>query len=307
MVMRLHAQLARDYAPRALHAEQVLADPGRRRELVPDAVLLRLASALQTSLNARETLQAFLSEARRLLRGLSLRYRNPAEGLELIEGRAHPHRCGYELNLLGKSIGEVTFMRVRPLAERELEQLELMLCVLVYPLRNALMYGRALRTALLDPLTGVQNRCSMDQHLEHQVLVAVRHRTPLSMLMVDVDRFKQINDAHGHLVGDAVLAEVARKIVACTRSSDVVFRYGGEEFAVVLTNTRAEGARLLAERIRAGVDGHPVSVGGFRLPVSVSIGVAEFTAGEGAVDLLHRADKQLYLAKQLGRNQVAGG
>lgn len=305
--MRVHAEAVRDYAPAAIHASTVLAAGSPNRALLPDAVLLRVANALQSSLNVREILQAFLVEAKRLLRGVSLRYVNADAGLDILEGRLQLHRCTYELNLLGRSLGELTFTRGRPLDEDEQRQLEAMLCMLVYPLRNALMYEHALKSALLDPLTGVQNRCSLDQHLEHQVLVAVRHRTPLSMLMVDVDHFKQINDSYGHLVGDEVLAEVARTICACTRNSDMVFRFGGEEFAVLLTNTRAEGARLLAERICEGISGRNVGIGEHSFPVSVSIGVAELGAGEGATDLLHRADKQLYLAKQRGRNRVAGG
>lgn len=290
----------------AAYASSAFVAGSRSRATLPDAVLLRLANSLQASLNPREILQAFVAEARRLLRGLSLRYRNPDAGLDVLEGRTQLHRCSYELNLLGKSLGEVTFMRARPLNDHEQSQLEVMLCALVYPLRNALMYERALKTALLDPLTGVQNRCSMDQQLEHQVLVAIRHRTPLSLLMIDVDHFKQINDAYGHVVGDAVLSAVARTIVACTRTSDVVFRYGGEEFAALLTNTRGEGARLLANRICAGVNGQKIRVGEHDIRVSVSIGIAELGGGESATELLHRADKQLYLAKHRGRNQVVG-
>jgi len=144
----------------------------------------------------------------------------------------------------------------------------------------------------------------MEQHLEHEVLSAVRHRTPLSMLMIDIDYFKTVNDAHGHVAGDTVLATVAEAIVRCTRDSDVVFRYGGEEFAVILTNTRSAGAGLLAERIRATVDELEIRSQEATIEVTVSIGVAQLTAGDSKIDLLERADTMLYRAKYRGRNQV---
>jgi diguanylate cyclase (GGDEF)-like protein len=144
----------------------------------------------------------------------------------------------------------------------------------------------------------------MEQHLEHQVLVSRRHHTALSMLMIDIDFFKNINDTFGHVVGDAVLTTVAKLIISCTRNCDVVFRYGGEEFVVLMGNTKIEGARLLGQRVCSAISAQTLVIGEHRIPVSVSVGVAELGEGEGAIDLLHRADKQLYRAKIRGRNQV---
>ncbi len=274
------------------------------RPLLSDSTVLRISNALQSSLYVKDVIHAFAAEARRVLRRISLRYRNRAASVAFQEGRLQLHRCTYELNLLGNSLGELTFMRSQPFSGEDQAVLEVMLCALVYPLRNALMYERALKSALTDPLTGVHNRGSMEQHLEHQVLSSIRHHTPLSVLMIDLDYFKSINDTHGHMVGDAVLTETAKTIVKCTRNSDVVFRYGGEEFVVILTNTRAAGAQLLGERICSAVAGRPVPVSGTTIPVTVSVGVAELKAGDGSVDLLERADQQLYRAKLAGRNRV---
>ncbi|MGH8595493.1 MAG: GGDEF domain-containing protein, partial [Gammaproteobacteria bacterium] len=143
-----------------------------------------------------------------------------------------------------------------------------------------------------------------DQHLDHQVLAAVRHRTPLSLIMIDVDYFKSVNDTHGHVAGDAVLTAVAGAIVGCTRDSDVVFRFGGEEFAVILTNTSAAGACLLAERIRASISDLTLDANGGGVKVTVSLGVAQLLPAESKFDLLQRADSLLYRAKIRGRNQV---
>jgi diguanylate cyclase (GGDEF)-like protein len=287
-----------------LHAITAFEPDAQPRALLSDSTVLRISNALQSSLYVKDVVHAFTVEARRIVRRISLRYRNRGEGVAFQEGRLQLHRCTYELNLLGKSLGELTFMRSQPFSSDDQALIEVMLCALVYPLRNALMYERALKTALTDPLTGVHNRGSMEQHLEHQVLVSVRHNTPLSVLMIDIDYFKSINDTHGHMVGDAVLTEVARAIVKCTRNSDVVFRYGGEEFVVILTNTRSAGAQLLGQRICDAVGGGRIDVAGTQIPVTVSVGVAELAAGDGSVDLIERADKQLYRAKVRGRNQV---
>jgi diguanylate cyclase (GGDEF)-like protein len=303
--MSIHAEAAREHTSAAqLHSASVF-EPGlRSNPKLPDTAVLRIANALQASLNVRDVIHAFTLEARRIVRGISLRYRYEADNISLLEGRAQLHRCAYELNLLGKPLGELVFMRARPMSDDEQSLIEVMLCTLVYPLRNALMYEKALKTALIDPLTGVHNRCSMEQHLEHQVLVSRRHHTALSMLMIDIDFFKNINDTFGHVVGDAVLTTVAKLIISCTRNCDVVFRYGGEEFVVLMGNTKIEGARLLGQRVCSAISAQALVIGEHRIPVSVSVGVAELGEGEGAIDLLHRADKQLYRAKIRGRNQV---
>lgn len=303
--MSPHAELAQQDEPLIqIGAMPYFAPDPQARKLLSDSTVLRISNALQSSLYVKDVIHAFSSEARRLVRRIALRYRHRGEDILVQEGRQQLHRCSYELNLLGKSMGEVSFMRNQPFTQDELALFEVMLCALIYPLRNALMYERALRSALKDSLTGVNNRASMEQHLEHEVLAAVRHRTPLSMLMIDVDHFKAVNDTHGHMAGDAVLAAVADAIVSCTRDSDVVFRFGGEEFAVILTNTRATGARLLAERIRTTIAALDVSAAGRQIPVTVSVGVAQLGAGESKVDLLEKADTMLYRAKYRGRNQV---
>jgi diguanylate cyclase (GGDEF)-like protein len=274
------------------------------RRLISDSTVLRMSTALQSSLFVRDVIRSFSNEAKRIVRRISMRYRNRTDGLSLQEGRLQLHRCTYDLNLLGKSLGEITFTRAQPFTTDEQALLEIMLCALIYPLRNALLYERALRTALKDPLTGINNRANMDQHLDQQVLLATRHGTPLSLLMIDVDLFKGVNDSYGHVVGDAVLIAIAEGIVKCTRNSDVVFRYGGEEFVVVLTNTKLNGAMLLAERIRASIAGMEIKAGEVELRVTISVGVAELQASESSIDIIQRADRMLYRAKSRGRNLV---
>ena len=157
-----------------------------------------------------------------------------------------------------------------------------------------------------DPLTGVANRRRFHQALEIECLRFARGRAPLSVLMIDLDFFKEVNDHHGHPVGDTVLRKVADLLLASVRKTDVLARYGGEEFSVLLPDTRVEGATVIAEKIRLSVGGSPLQVDGLHIPLTVSVGVASH-ATDFEVDpaiLLKKADLALYRAKATGRNRV---
>lgn len=272
--------------------------------VLSDSIKLRIANALQSSLHIRDVIQGFAREVRRIVRGVSVRYRNSPDRLAIDDGARELNRYSYDLNLVGKYLGEVTFSRNDALTESELEVLEVVLCTLIYPLRNALQYERALKIALKDPLTGVSNRATMAAHLSQHISLAERQGSDLSLLMIDIDRFKSVNDRFGHIVGDVVLTNVASQIVKCTRTSDGVFRYGGEEFVVVLPNTGPEGAELLAERIRSEIEHMVLESLPTNSRVTVSIGVAHILRGELQLDLLQRADAVLLAAKRSGRNRV---
>ena len=161
-------------------------------------------------------------------------------------------------------------------------------------------YGRLQQMATTDGLTGVGNRLSLSQELERQEAERVRYRRPYTVLLVDLDHFKKVNDRWGHAAGDQALREVSSCILSNLRDSDRAFRYGGEEFVAILTETRSEGAAVVAERIRETVAAARVRHEGQALKVTVSIGLAE----AGVDDVLERADRALYRAKRGGRNRV---
>jgi two-component system cell cycle response regulator len=168
------------------------------------------------------------------------------------------------------------------------------------------MYDAALR----DALTGLFNRKHLDERLESEVAYARRHPpADLSVVMLDVDHFKQVNDTFGHLAGDAVLKNVSAVLLRTVRTEDLLARYGGEEFVVVARDCKATAARIMAERLRSKVADSSVSFEGRSLRVTISAGVASlFTCGESAdkTTLLKLADKRLYEAKEGGRNRVVG-
>jgi diguanylate cyclase (GGDEF)-like protein len=161
------------------------------------------------------------------------------------------------------------------------------------------------RLSTTDALTGLRNRRYVADVLALEVLRANRYGTALSLLMADLDHFKRINDTHGHLAGDAVLASTAAIVMQFLRGIDVAGRYGGEEIVVVLPQTEIEGAVALAERVRGAVEANECDVGNGQLAgVTVSVGAAQLRRGEDVGDLLAAADAALYAAKAAGRNRV---
>ncbi|MBI5510166.1 MAG: GGDEF domain-containing protein [Deltaproteobacteria bacterium] len=158
-----------------------------------------------------------------------------------------------------------------------------------------------------DPTTEVFNRRYFDQHLEGDFRLAIRHREALSVVILELDRIKEVNDAHGQLAGDQILKAVATLIKGRLRKEDILARLGGEEFGIVLQRITTEGALALANAIRTMIEETRLAHVGTPVPMTVSIGVATLTHPPGfseASDLLAAADRAMYTAKQEGRNRV---
>ncbi len=161
------------------------------------------------------------------------------------------------------------------------------------------------RMTIVDGLTQAHNKRYLFDALEREVVRARRHGRDLGLLMFDIDHFKQVNDEYGHLAGDAVLKDLVRVVKERIRRDEVLARYGGEEFAIILPETKLEGALALAESIRARIAEARFSFQGQVIPISVSIGIAIFDERDrNAADLIQRADERLYQAKRGGRNRV---
>ena len=168
----------------------------------------------------------------------------------------------------------------------------------------AIMNNRLREAAMTDPLTGLPNRRQALAHLETEWASSERTELPLACLMVDVDYFKRFNDAHGHDAGDSVLRETANVIRATARASDLACRYGGEEFVLICTNTDADAARKLGERLRVAVESHNREEN-MEQVLTVSVGAAVRTQSMSyPTDLVSAADRALLLAKRGGRNRV---
>jgi two-component system cell cycle response regulator len=160
------------------------------------------------------------------------------------------------------------------------------------------------RSLRFDTVTRVHSRAFVVQALEEKLVLAAKSGDPLCAVMADLDHFKEINDAHGHQVGDHVLHDVATRMVTGARGSDIVGRYGGEEFLIIFENASLDVARDLSERIRIRVLADPFMEDSTALHITVSFGVAEARDGDDAETLIRRADMALYEAKTAGRNRV---
>lgn len=161
------------------------------------------------------------------------------------------------------------------------------------------------RLAYFDALTGILNRHAILAKLAEWLVHVQRYGERLSVAMLDIDHFKQVNDTRGHRTGDRVLSEVARVLQRSIRQTDFVGRYGGEEFLIILPSTDVAGAAIMGERIRSAIEGTPMSdTSSGSFPLTVSIGVAEHASADNEDLLVSRADAALYRAKELGRNRV---
>ncbi len=206
----------------------------------------------------------------------------------------------------GSCVGAMAVSASKPgvFTQRDLDLLSFVARTIALDVENI----RLRRLTITDPLTGAYNRGFLQSQLPTEIERASAQQQPLCVAMLDVDHFKNINDAFGHDVGDAVLVEVALRLRATIRASDFLIRYGGEEFLVVLPNTRCERASDVGERMRCAIAAAPVEVGGQEIEVRISAGIAQHRAGSGVAEateeLIRRADRALYAAKRRGRNRI---
>lgn len=163
---------------------------------------------------------------------------------------------------------------------------------------------QAQERALTDALTGLLNRYGLQRAITRELAAARRYGRSLSCLMMDIDHFKQINDIYGHPAGDTAIQQVGKILTEVTRNSDMVFRYGGEEFIVLLPETDVKGAAILGEKIRSVAESRIFGNGERIFSLTLSIGAASLKASESGNDMIARADVALYNAKESGRNRV---
>ncbi len=275
---------------------------GKGKQIIDPAVYL--PGLLHSTLELEEILKMFFEEAQATVPCASMTYRNEAKNVHLNFGMEAENRCDYRIFTEADFLGELFFTRGHRFSEKELKLFESLIGYLVASLRNALCYREAVQAALKDPLTGAGNRLALDNSIRRELQLAHRHQHPFSILMIDIDDFKKINDTYGHQAGDKVLQSVAEGIVAVTRQTDMVFRYGGEEFLVILSKTDVEGSRVIAERIRSFIANDESILNDTSAQVTISIGAATLSTSEYPDHLINRADQALYIAKKHGKNRV---
>lgn len=269
-----------------------------------DDVLARLPSILQTTLELQEVINLFHNEIRKVISFDSLHYQHQGVLCDINTAKRTRHSCTYRLEMNSVWLGEFSLTRRGKFSDKETQLVEDLLCKLIYPLRNCLLYSQSQASALQDKLTGLNNRAAFDESLRREIGLVQRQSTPLSLVVIDIDHFKAVNDSYGHNGGDVALRILADSITETLRRSDIAFRYGGEEFVLILSNTDKEAAAQVAERIRSAVSELSCNHNTDTFGLTISLGVAQLTRGEDASSLFDRADRALYQAKKSGRNQV---
>ena len=262
----------------------------------------QLPYILQTSLILEDMLGLFQREVDAVFPECSFHYQNSSMKVQIDSAQKFHHRCHYKLEMNGDYLGDITFTQRKKFSDADIHFLEDLLSLLVHPLKNCLLYKKALAAALLDDLTNLGNRAAYEKNLQREVERTKRHDTPLSLIVIDIDNFKSINDKFGHSSGDKALKILADMINHSLRSSDMAFRFGGEEFVLLLPETNIHDAEIVAERVRESVSQILSHDGKNSFSFTVSLGVAQLQTNEEGYHLFERADMALYEAKHTGKN-----
>ena len=263
-----------------------------------------ITNALQTTLEFDQLITIFSEKIQEVIPHSGCIYSNEEFNLEIELGNKTHHSCSYTLTIEDKQLGNLKLMRRNRFNHEELQLLETLLCCLVYPLNNASHLKQAINQAHTDPLTQTNNRAAFDSIVTREISLAKRNGNSLTAIFLDIDHFKSINDSFGHTSGDIVLSNAAKIIKQCARNSDLVFRYGGEEFVLLLSDTDLSGAQLLAERIRKKLEHHTLAFDMETVKTTASFGIASLRAPDTLESFIQRADDAMYQAKAQGRNQV---
>jgi len=288
---------------------QVIALEPRREEQVLSSKsyirFLELADLLSRNIKLEKIIEIFSNEIKTDVPHVGFQYSHSEIGATFSQGDKGTSNSSYRLSVQDQFIGELTLFRHCVFSSEEICDLEDLLCALIYPLKHAVMYEVALQSAYIDPLTGLNNRTSMDACLPRQIDFAKRHQQSMAILVMDLDGFKQINDCYGHDTGDQVLLEVGQVILNAMRNTDQLYRYGGDEFVGGLVQTDLEGAMSVSERIRSGVEKLQLLTDLPTERMKISIGLTMVQSDDSFKQAFKRADKALYAAKLAGKNQIS--
>ena len=266
---------------------------------VSQQVNLNMMLQLQTTLDLERQLEIYAKEARKYIKfeGLTLLFDD--QSFRLNDSAKGKIETSFNLNVDGVKLANLVYSTNYTLNSRIENKLTSLHQQLKFSLRNAIEYNRLKRMTMKDHLTGLGNRGYFDEMFQRQCSNAQRNEQQMTLLLLDLDNFKQVNDCCGHTQGDKILAAFAEVISASIRDTDFAFRFGGDEFAVLLPNTANDVAKFVATRLTHNVAGSVLLT---KHKVTCSIGVASWKSSDSKESLFDRADQALYQAKNSGRN-----
>ncbi|MCU4676078.1 GGDEF domain-containing protein [Catenovulum sp. 2E275] len=269
---------------------QILA--GLNEDLIPD--ISHLSEQLHASLDLTRVLQTFTREAANFVQLSGMRFQCESTCIETENFAQGIYEHITELSHNQQTLGYITYAAFREIGPKEAKVLHHMQSKLAQPVKHALHFAQLQQQALKDYLTKLGNRASFDEQIELAIERCERNSTEISLVLLDLDNFKFANDNFGHIEGDKVLQEFASIIKQSVRKTDIAFRFGGDEFAIILDTDNPDVAIQVANRIHTLMSQSEIML---RTCVSSSIGYAHWENGESSLHLFSRADEALYLAK----------
>lgn len=231
-------------------------------------------------------------------------YTHTEFGLEVKSGIVTPHSNSYTLKVNEQQLGELTLIRNHKFDDAEIKLLETLFCCLIYPLKNTALFQQASDRAYIDPLTYINNRASFEETVKREMSLAMRNAQNLSLIFLDINHFKAINDQHGHNCGDVMLTAVAKWIKNGVRYGDIVFRFGGEKFVILLNNTNSLDAELMAERVSLLFELNTLTYNTKTIKVTACLGVSCLREDDTIDTFVKRAVNAMYEAKKGLRNRI---
>jgi len=265
---------------------------------IPGLVLLE---RLQTTLDVEELLSIFAKEAEKLVPFSGLYFKNQDFSTCIKGSRTAKVERTFELKINNEFIGVLTYCLKKPINLSKYKILNQLHQHLLYPLRNALNFQIASKLAMQDGLTGLGNRRYFDEQLTRAIHHANRQQTRVGLIVGDLNKFKMINDTHGHQVGDLVLKHVAIAMIASIRDSDSVFRFGGDEFAIIVENASDNSLDIIENRINIAIDNDALLA---KYQLTCSLGCTFMNRADNEFTVFERADQALYKQKMNMRRNI---
>lgn len=253
-----------------------------------------LLEQLQTTLDLDKLFDIFSMEAARYIKFSGLYFKSPLVSKTLRGSRKSKHERQFELKLNDEFIGTISYSINKPISMHHFKDLQRIHQIILYPLKNALQYHQAMQLAMQDSLTGLGNRRYFDEQLKRAMHNANRHHAHVGLVLGDLNKFKAINDTYGHSVGDQVLVQFAQVLRACVRDSDSIFRFGGDEFAIIVENASEYALDVIRSRLDKQLTSNPLLA---KYQVGCSLGTTFMNRADNEHSLFERADQALYRQK----------
>ncbi|MFT7009150.1 MAG: two-component system cell cycle response regulator [Colwellia sp.] len=253
-----------------------------------------LLEQLQTTLDLGKLLDIIAMEAARFINFSGLYFRSQEVSKSLRGSRKAKYERQFELKLNDEFIGTLSYSIDKPIGMIHYKDLQRIHQIIIYPLKNALQYHQAIQLAMQDGLTGLGNRRYFDEQLKRAMHNANRHHTQVGLVLGDLNKFKAINDTYGHSIGDQVLKQFSNILRSCIRDSDSTFRFGGDEFAIIVENASEYALDIIQSRIKNALRTNVLLV---KHQVSCSLGTTFLNRADNEHTFFERADQALYRQK----------